>query len=111
MNFTIAGSSTHFSFEASGIHKIPVRFEDVRIVVVNQLGGDQRRLPGIDTGGKAPLQHGSFIPRHRMQRKITDAGALSRKRELLQHGKSVRQHFRDQKNQRTKGLDKVDRTR
>src|ERR1700684_3440949 len=61
---------------------------------MNQFGGNQRSLPGIDPRRKAALEHRSLAPRNRMHRKITDPRTLLRERELLQHGKSMWQHLR-----------------
>src|SRR5579862_5042752 len=61
---------------------------------MNQFGGNQGSLPGIDSGRETALQHRCLAPGNRMHRKITDPGTLLGERKLLQYSESMWQHFR-----------------
>src|SRR5271156_86150 len=77
-----------------GRPQIPMSFENVGVIVVNLFGGDQRRLPGVDSRGKPSLEHSSLVPGNRMESEVSDPRTLRRERKLLQYCKGVRQHLR-----------------
>jgi hypothetical protein len=58
-----------------------VSFEDVSVLVMDQFFGCQHGLPGIDSGRKAALENGGFVPGNGVHGKVTDSRTLCRKRE------------------------------
>ena len=86
--------SDHWLPSLVGRPKIPIRVEDVGVVVVNKVGGDHDRFLRSDAGREAALQHAGLVPRDGLHGGVSDAGTLRRERELLQDGEHVRQHRR-----------------
>src|ERR1700680_608490 len=74
--------------------KIPICVEYVSVVVMNEIGGDNDRLLGSDSGREAAFEDTGFIPGDRLHSGVGNTGTLRRERELLQDGEHVRQHRR-----------------
>src|ERR1700680_5039802 len=77
-----------------GRPKIPIRVEDVGVVIVNQIGGYDYRFFRSDSGREAAFEDAGFIPGDRLHGGIRDARTLRRERKLLQDREHVRQHRR-----------------